>query len=80
MITNRSEIDIYADGICKDISKHLKRQGVEVKSKEGDVKKSKTRMGWEVKFPQGTANVDYNARNKEWFVAKWQQKEENNEG
>jgi hypothetical protein len=73
MLKDPNAIDVYADGICKDISKHLKRRGVKVKSKEGTVKKSERRMGWEVRFPEGTAKVDYNARNREWFVAKWEQ-------
>lgn len=76
MLTDSNAIDIYADGICKDVSRHLKRRGVEVKSKEGNVKKSKDRMGWEVSFPQGKAKVDYNFRNNEWFVRKWEQTEE----
>ncbi len=73
MLKDRNAIDVYADGICKDISRGLKKRGIKVKSKEGEVKKAQG-MGWEVHFPEGTAKVDYNIKNREWFVRKWGQK------
>jgi len=64
-------IDPYSDGICSNIKRGLKRRGVAVDSKEGVVRKSSTGLGWEVRFPQGVAQVYYADRSKEWHISKW---------
>jgi hypothetical protein len=66
-----SRIDPYTDGICSNIKRSLKKRGVAVDSKEGVVRKSSTGMGWEVRFPEGTAEVYFTGRSKEWEISKW---------
>lgn len=65
--------DPYYDGAAKDISRNLKKRGIDVKSKDLLLRKDKDGVGWEAVCEKGTVKVHYAPRGKrgEWEVDKW---------